>query len=207
MEIVSVLRNKYNINNPIFIDEIRFMFNNYSKIRVAQLIQEAVNDGKLERFENGVYYIPTKTVLGNSSLSTTKVVEKKYIKNDREVYGFYCGLSFMNNIGITTQVPNTLEIMTNKESTRVRKVKVKSQEVILRKSRIEVNKDNYIALQFLEFITSTNIEFLLKNKEKIGKYFVNNIDKKQVLKFMTRYPSKTIKNLYSLELLWDYIKI
>lgn len=201
MEIVSSLRNKYDINNPIFIEEIRFMFNNYSKIRVAQLIQEALNEGKLERFENGIYYIPTKTALGNSTLSTIKVIEKKYIKNDSEIYGFYCGISFMNNIGITAQVPNIYEVMTNNESTRVRKVKVKNQEVILRKSRVEVNKDNYITLQFLEFITSTNIEFLLKNKEKISKYFVKNVDKNQVIKFMTKYPSKTIKNLYELELL------
>ena len=35
MEIVSSLQNKYDINNPIFIDEIRLMFNNYSKIRIA----------------------------------------------------------------------------------------------------------------------------------------------------------------------------
>ena len=37
--------------------------------------------------------------------------------------------------------------------------------------------------------------------------FLNNVDKNQVIKYMTEYPSKTIKNLYSLELLWDYIKI
>lgn len=201
MEFVSSLKNKYDINNPIFIDEIRFLFNNYSKIRIAQLIQEAIEDGKLARFENGIYYIPSKTILGNSVLSTTKVIEKKYIKNDTDVYGFYCGISFMNNIGITTQVPNTYEIMTNKESTRVRKVKVENQEIVLRKARIEVNKNNHMTLQFLEFITSTDMEFLLNNKEKVSKYFVNYIDKKQVIKYMPKYPSKTIKNLYSLELL------
>ena len=107
----------------------------------------------------------------------------------------------MNNIGLSTQVPNTYEIMTNKESTRVRKVKVENQEVVLRKSRVKINKDNYITLQFLEFITSTSIEFLINNKEKIRKYFFNNVDKNQVIKYMTEYPSKTIKNLYSLELL------
>lgn len=201
MELVSRLQNMYDINNPIFIDEIRLTFNNYSKIRVAQLIQKAVNNGKLARFEKGIYYIPTKTILGNSTLSTTKVIEKKYIKNNTEVYGFYCGVSFMNSIGITTQVPNTYEIMTNKESTRVRKVKVENQGVILRRARVEINKDNYITLQFLEFITSTSIDFLFNNKEKVCKYFINNVDKKQVVEYMIKYPSKTIKNLYSLELL------
>lgn len=201
MEIVSSLRNKYDINNPIFLDEIRFLFSNYSKIRIAQLIQEAIEDGKLARFENGIYYIPSKTILGDSILSATKVIEKKYIKNDKEVYGFYCGVSFMNNIGITTQVPNTYEIMTNKESTRVRRVKLNNQKIVLRKARVEVNKDNYVTLQFLEFITSTDIEFLLNNRGKIDKYFINYVDKKQVIKYMTKYPSKAIKNLYLLELL------
>lgn len=207
MEIVSNLQDKYGINNPIFIDEIRLMFNNYSKIRVAQLIQESIASGKLARFENGIYYIPAKTIFGISTLSTIKVIEKKYIKKDEEVYGFYSGITFMNNIGITTQVPNTYEIMTNKESTRVRKLKTENQELVLRKSRVKITKDNYITLQFLEFINSTCIEFLLNNKEKISKYYFNNVDKNQVIKYMTEYPSKTIKNLYSLELLWDYIKM
>ena len=201
MEIVSNLQDKYGINNPIFIDEIRLMFNNYSKIRVAQLIQESIAIGKLARFENGIYYIPAKTIFGISTLSTIKVIEKKYIKKDEEVYGFYSGISFINNIGLTTQVPNIYEIMTNKESTRVRKVKIENQELVLRKSRVKITKDNYITLQFLEFITSTCIEFLLNNKEKISKYYFNNVDKNQVIKYMTEYPSKTIKNLYLLELL------
>ena len=134
MEIVSNLQDKYGINNPIFIDEIRLMFNNYSKIRVAQLIQESIASGKLARFENGIYYIPAKTIFGISTLSTIKVIEKKYIKQDEEVYGFYSGITFINNIGLTTQVPNIYEIMTNKESTRVRKVKIENQELVLRKS-------------------------------------------------------------------------
>lgn len=201
MEIVTSLKNRYDINNPIFIDEIRLMFTNYSKIRIAQLIQKSIKSGKLARFENGIYYIPSKTILGNSILSTVKVIEKKYIRNDEDVYGFYCGITFMNNIGITTQVPNTYEVMTNKESTRVRKVKVANQEVVLRKSRVKINKDNYLTLQFLEFINSTSIEFLLNNKEKINEYFFNNVNKNQVIEYMIKYPSKTIKNLYSLELL------
>ena len=198
MEIVSNLKNKYNVNKPISIDEIRSMFNNYSKIRVAQLIKESVDKGELARFENGMYYIPVKTILGNSILSANEVIEKKYIRNDIEVYGFYYGLSFMNKVGLTTQVPNAYEIMTNKESTRVRKVKVGNQEVILRKARITINEGNVIALQFLEFITSTDISFLYSNKEKITQYSLNNVDREQISKYILKYPSKTIKKLYLL---------
>lgn len=201
MEIVSRLANKYSMNNPIFIDEIRSMFSELSKVRISQLIQESIDKGNLARFENGIYYIPTKTVLGRSALSTVKVIEKKYIKNDEKVYGFYCGISFMNYIGVTMQVPNTYEIMTNKESTRVRRIKVENQEVVLRKSRVDIDKENYLTLQFLEFITSTKIEILLTNKEKICQYFLNNVDKKQVMRYITEYPSKTIKNLYILGIL------
>ena len=87
MEIASSLQNKYSVNSPIFIDEIRSMFSNLSKIRVAQLIQESIDDGKLARFGIGIYYIPSKTILGNSTLSVTEVVEKKYIKNGKDVRG------------------------------------------------------------------------------------------------------------------------
>ena len=201
MEIASSLQNKYSVNSPIFIDEIRSMFSNLSKIRVAQLIQESIDDGKLARFGIGIYYIPSKTILGNSTLSVTEVVEKKYIKNGKDVYGFYYGINFMNILGITTQVPNSYEIMTNKESTRVRKIKMENQEVILRKARIEINKANCRTLQFLEFVTSTKVELLLNNREKIYDYVEMNLDKKEIINYMTKFPAKTIKRLYILEIL------
>ena len=64
MELVTVLKNTFNVNTPITIDKIRKVCNNYSKIRVAQLINQAVANNELLRFENGIYYLPTKTILG-----------------------------------------------------------------------------------------------------------------------------------------------
>lgn len=201
MDIVSSLKEKYDVNNPIFIDEIRSTFKNYSKIRVAQLIEESIDKNEIIRFENGIYYIPTKTVLGNSTLSIAKVIEKKYIRNDTNIYGFYYGLSFLNYIDITTQVPQVYEIITNNESTRVRRIKIKNQDIILRKARFKITRENYKTLQFLEFINSTDMRFLVNNSKKINQYFNNNVDKKQLETYLIKYPSKTIKKLYELDLL------
>ena len=53
---------------------------------MASLVDELINvlceEEKLIRFEKGIYYIPTDTVLGKSVLNPRKVIEKKYI-NDK----------------------------------------------------------------------------------------------------------------------------
>lgn len=39
-------------------------------------------EGRLIKFENGVYYIPQNTVLGTSRLNPIDVIEKKYVETD-----------------------------------------------------------------------------------------------------------------------------
>ena len=88
-------------------------------------------DGTIVRFTQGVYYLPTETEFGRSSISIHQILNRKYLNDNDEIFGVYSGLILQNMFGVTTQVPNVLEIVTNKETTRCRKIMIKGREFIL----------------------------------------------------------------------------
>lgn len=93
------------------------------------------------------------------------MIEYKYIEKDGKINGFYMGLSALNRYGLTTQVPNTTEICTNNETSKLRNVKIGNMSVTLRKSRTEITNENVDILSFLELMNSLSIDFLMRKKE------------------------------------------
>ena len=81
MTLYEYLLQQYGTNEPIISADI--VFKNYSRPWVMKQLKSLCEDGKLIRFEKGIYYIPTDTVFGKSILNPRKVIEKKYI-NDGE---------------------------------------------------------------------------------------------------------------------------
>lgn len=130
---IERLKNEYGLNIPIFTSDILALFSNYSRPRIFQFIKKAINDELLLQFEKGVYYIPTKTRYGNSIISLEQVIQKKYIENKDDVYGIYSGLNMQLNFLLTEQVPTTIEVITNKETTWVREIMIHGRKVILHK--------------------------------------------------------------------------
>ena len=133
MELMKKLKAKYGTNEPIFFEEISETAGNYTRGRVYQLIKPALESGDLVRSEHNCYYIPTQTPFGKSLLNPRKVIEKKYISNNGEIFGYYTGLTLLNSFGITTQMPNILEVYTNNEATKARRVEIDNQTVIVKK--------------------------------------------------------------------------
>ena len=74
-----------------------------------------VQSGDIIRFDTGVYYLPKASrILKKSYLDPMKVIIRKYIKNAGETYGYFSGATFANQIGLTTQMPTVLEIVTSR---------------------------------------------------------------------------------------------
>jgi len=92
----------------------------FSRAYVFRLLKEAASKGELLKFEKGVYYVPTSTMYGKSNLALEQVISKKYIKDKDDVFGIYSGLMLKYNFSMTNQVPMTIEIITNNESTPIR---------------------------------------------------------------------------------------
>lgn len=200
----ETLQFRYSPNEPILINELKFDNLKYNYLR--QLLKRLVDDGKLNRFDEGVYYIPQKTsLLGKAFLDINKVISKKYIRDNNEVYGYYTGLTFANQIGLTTQVPSIKEIATNKEASRGRNVKAKDSLIRLRSPRAKVEKENYRILQLLDAINECEkwSEYDLQTTYDIIKKYINSSDIKtsMLLEYLRFYPSKVSKKIFESGLL------
>ena len=204
MILIDYLLNKYGTNKPILTEELSIPEISYDNLR--KQLSRYNSQGIIEKYSQGVYYIPKETILGKSTLSINDVIYRKYISDDNEIYGYFSGLSFYNKLGITTQVPFVYEIVTNKEKSRVRKITLKNKKIILRKPYATINRNNYLEAQFLEFINNANINDIDDNIDILKKYIKdNNLNKNIILDLITNYPSKTSKRLIESRLLYEFV--
>lgn len=196
---IERLKNKFGVNQPIFTNEILEVMNDYSRPRVFQLIKKAEQDESIVKFDKGIYYIPTKTRYGNSLISVEQVIKKKYISDNDEVFGIYGGLQMQQNFLITLQVPNTIEVVTNKETMWVRETKLKNRNIILRKSRIPITKENVNAYTILELFSNIDIKKYLDDtsiqREVIHFIKEKEIKLKDLYPLTGAFPSKTTRNI------------
>lgn len=206
--LIERLKEKFNYDEPIFINEIYNIMNDYSKSKVFELINEALKLSVLKRYDQGIYYLVRQTIVGDSILSLDDVIEKKYIYNNNERFGIF-GLKVMEvNFSLSTQIPALIEVITNKESRKSRVINIRGRDILLKKSRIHITNDNYKAYTILEFFTRISITEYLKNskcQKEVKKYISENkISKIQVTKLLNSFPAKTTKNLIVSEVFYEF---
>ena len=145
----SYLMENFGYNEPIFINDLSV--EGLSENAVRQSVKRLVANGFLERYDNGIYYIPKRGgLLGKSYLDPFLVIMRKYVQNKSETYGYVTGISFANQIGLTTQMPAVIEVVTNREATNGRMVKIGKLTVRIKKSTLTVSDSNAELLQLLE---------------------------------------------------------
>lgn len=196
--ISNELQCRFGYNTPITSEEIVSIFGKYTRAYVFRMIKRALDSGELMLFSRGVYYIPRNTVFGQTKITPEQVAEKKYIKENGEFFGVYAGLKNLNQFGVTEQIPNTIEIVTNKEATRKRKITINGKEFILRKSRCIITLDNYHEYNLLQLFSDMDEKDKIDDfvREKINKYINNNrVDKEKLLCMAVYFPKKCLNNL------------
>ena len=148
----SYLIENYGYNEPIFLNDLSI--DGMSENAVRQSVKRLVANGFLERYDNGIYYIPKRDgLLEKSYLDPSVVVMRKYVQSKFEVYGYITGISFANQLGLTTQMPAVIEVVTNREATNGRLVIVGKQQVRIKKPMISVSGSNAELLQFLDGVS------------------------------------------------------
>lgn len=197
--LVEKLKKDFQLNKPILTSDILNIMKGYSRSYIYQLIDKEEKNGKLIRFDTGIYYIPKETEFGQAMPSVNSVVDKKYISNKGEIYGIYGKYVIDLNFLASSQVPNTIEVITNKETRRVREIYIKGRRVVLRKSRCKITNDNHTAYTLVEFFN--NVDMIQYNEDKNIRRMVkeyineNNIKRDTVISVAEAFPSKAIKNL------------
>ena len=197
MDLIKQLKETYGYNEPIFTEEILSAWKEFSRTRVFQLLKSYEERGEIRKFDKGIYYISTQTFLGTPSrLSVRKVIEKKFIRVNGEVCGYYGGLSLLNALHLTTQMPNTLEVVTTKEATRLRRIELGGAKVILRKARTNIDSGNVSAIQLLDAFNEMGRPLEEEETEGVRKFVKTyDIKAKDIFKYAGCFPAKAIKNL------------
>jgi hypothetical protein len=201
--------NNYKEDEPIFIEAVKkhiskfFDKNEQEKIfRNVNVILNRLNkEGIIKTAYKGIYYKPITTIFGEMPLDKTKVREQKYIKdNDGNIKGYLVGAKLFNSFGLTTQVPNIMEVVTNE--CKYHNGYDKELKVHIKKPKITVTNDKWKYLQFLELLDNTDdINIENSNPNEIYYKYIEtyNLDFEKIIKNArdTKNP-RILKKLYIL---------
>lgn len=162
----TYLMENYGYDEPIFLNNLSV--EGLSDNAVRQSVKRLAASGFLERYDNGIYYIPRRGgLLGKSYLDPSVVIMRRYVQNKSEIYGYVTGISFANQLGLTTQMPAVIEVVTNREATNGRMITVGTQRVRIKKPAITVSASNAALLQLLDSIGQAEKYTELPMKETI----------------------------------------
>jgi len=202
---IDILEKEFGIGTPIFTEEIASLFPDISEVALFKRINKALKAGSLKRETRGVYYIPELvTVLGETKempLDQMAVIQKKYLQDGEEVYGYFSGLKLENDAGISPQIPGTIEIVTNNESSRKRSVGPYAgyKDIIVRRSKIPVNKDNVEELKVIDLIERAPLASLEDYQLQALRKRANSVERSKVLECLSMLPSSTAKKFLESE--------
>lgn len=202
--VYEYIENKYKPNEPIFLAELDIP--DMKPVSVRQQMKKLTEEGRLKRFDAGIYYIPKKSMFrSGSTLSIDEVIRKKYLQDGVNRCGYVGGILFANQLGLTTQVPALYEVYTNKATTEYRETKLANLRVILRKPYCEIDTENAETLQFLDLIKEvvdiSEVDGEELTKRLLGYMKKKNIGFESMKPFLPYYPDRIYKNMYEVGLL------
>ena len=195
-------------DEPIFIEEIKDYLKKYIKDNFDNVfkniyvyINRLVKANKIVQFIKGIYYKPLKGTFGYKPLNINKVIDKKYIHDYNGQKGYFSGAYLFNKMGLTTQIPKEILIVTN-ECPNANDYNNKNLGVVIRKPKIEINDDNYKYLQLFDIlINKDNIKIETENEKEIIYKFIkdNSLEFEKIFEYANKINNlKPIKKLYEL---------
>ncbi len=158
-------------------------------VNLSRLEQENV----LSRISRGLYCKRIKTAFGDYAPSKDIIYARKLINDGGEVIGYETGLSFMNHIGLISQVPRKSTISSNNYALSI----PKDIGIEVHKPRTQINSDNYRYLQLLDAID--RLENAPVDVDEPGKIIRENavhagLEPDQLILYARYYyPVKTLK--------------
>ena len=163
------LVNNYEKGEPIFLMDI--VIKGMTEENIRYHLKKMTDEGIIDRFDSGIYYIPRINIFGEkSTISAETVALHKYVYRRGKRVGFYSGYTLANRLGLSTQVPIKEEITSNYAPAQVREVSIKNQKYLIRRPAVTITEANYV------------------NEHRITR--------EQVDKLLAYYPLKIYKAIY-----------
>ena len=201
--IYEMLTEKYKEGEPIFFSDI---YNGeISKSALTQQLSTLCKKGLLAKYDNGIYYLPKKTRLKSSVGPTADTIAKyKYISKNGKTDGYYSGNTFANQIGISTQVPHVIEIVSNNTNSAPRDVKIGNRRFNIRKPLISITNENVYILQMLDLLSNLDT-YSDYAYEDARKYFLKYIEAHKITRddvdqYIRCFPLTAFRFYYELRL-------
>jgi len=187
----------YKNGEPIFLSELP----GDSKDYLRQEMKKLVDEGKLERLYNGVYFRAYSTVFGTKGkVLMDMYIDKKYLSAGGRTSGYITGLQLANTYGFTTQNPSCYEICSNEATTKQRKQEIDGNTIIVYKPVTVITEKNRSALQFLDLMSDIDRYSEVSGRElvsKLNKYVKTaNVDFDLVKEYLPYYPDRVYRNIY-----------
>ncbi|MDF7821407.1 DUF6088 family protein [Runella sp. MFBS21] len=125
-----------------------FMTEVSQKEAVIKALNRMVQAGKIAKLSKGKYYKPENTVFGPLLPNQNQIV-KDLLKEDGKVTGYLTGYSIYNQLGLTTQISNTIQI--GKRDVRPA-FQRERYTISFMKQKNTITKENIPLLQILDAI-------------------------------------------------------
>ena len=204
--VYEYLLDNYKENEPIFLADLQI--DGITRTNIRQRIKKLTDAGKVKRFDNGIYFLPKKTIFkSGSQLAPEKVLECKYLRDKDERCGYVSGLMFFNQMGLTTQVPMMYEVVSNKATNDYRETSLAKSRVIVRKPKVPVTEKNYKLLQFLDMLKDVDVYSEVTGKslqERLYRYMKDaNLSVSEMEPYFAYYPDKLYKNLVETRVIYN----
>lgn len=118
------------------------------KEAVIKALNRMVASGKIAKLSKGKYYKPERTPFGNLQPNQTQIV-KDLLEENGKTIGYLTGYSIYNQLGLSTQVSNTIQI--GKNQTRP-SFKRERYTIAFIQQKNNITKENIPLLQLLDAI-------------------------------------------------------
>lgn len=172
-ELKEYIEKNYKKNEPILLKDLATAVRQPAPL-IKNLLETLVTENVLKKDdEYFIYYLPQKSLLlkKDNRPSLYKIALAKFIGKEENIQGFISGMSIAATIGLTTQITNKVEIVSNR---LISEEEIKLfPNIIVKPSPIPINKNNQEILQFLSAIEESEIYSELprdKTVEKLKKY-------------------------------------
>lgn len=118
------------------------------KEAVIKALNRMVESGKIAKLSKGKYYKPEITPFGNLQPNQAQVV-KDLLEENGKITGYLTGYSIYNQLGLTTQVSNTIQIGKNQIRPNFKRERY---TIAFVKQKNTITKENIPLLQILDAI-------------------------------------------------------
>ena len=198
----NYIKEYYKEAEPIFLSDL--LRTNISEPALIQQLKELCEKGLMQQYDEEVYFIPKKSKLNLTVGPNADIVARyRFISKGDNVDGFYAGNTFANQIGVSTQVPYVIEIVSNNVADDG-EVLIGNRRFVVRKPVVPITKENVHVLQMLELLVKLDAYLdcsYEEAREKFAEYIsVCGITKSAVNLYINQYPESVSIYFSKLEL-------